>query len=90
MPGSHLRGSPGDGKAPEVEGFGGVSAQDQAFDDGTPKGQPEGAIPVLCTPGSALVFARRLLHAATPHFAEHERLLCLIGWGPRWLWALTA
>ena len=33
VPGSHLRGSPGDGR-PEVEGFGGVSAQVQAFDDG--------------------------------------------------------
>ena len=85
VPGSHLRGSPGDGNAPEIEGFGGVSAQDQAFDDGTPKGQPEGAIPVRCKPGSALVFDRRLLHAATPNFAEHERLLCIIGWGPRWI-----
>ena len=85
-PGSHLRGSPGDGteSAREVDGFGGLSAQEQTA-GGVALGQPAGAIPVRCPPGSALIFDRRLLHAATPNWASHERLLCILGWGPRWI-----
>ena len=85
-PGSHRRGSPGDGSesASEVDGFGGLSAQQQAA-GGVALGQPAGPIPVRCKAGSALIFDRRLLHSATPNWAAHERLLCIIGWGPRWI-----
>ena len=50
-----------------------------------PTGQPDGAIPVQLKPGSALIFDRRLLHAGTPNWAAHDRLLWIVGWAPRWL-----
>jgi hypothetical protein len=65
-------GSPADG-TPEVAGL------DAA------RGQPAGAVPVLCRPGSALVFDRRLLHAGTPNWRAHDRHLYIVGWAPRWL-----
>ena len=74
VPGSHVRGSPGDGSAREVDGFGGTTPQMQAA-GGVPLGQPAGAVPVRCKAGSALIFDRRLLHAASPNWASHERLL---------------
>lgn len=38
-----------------------------------PLGQPPGAVPVLVPANSCMVFDRRLWHAATPNWAQHER-----------------
>ena len=72
VPGSHARGAPSAGLE-EVRGL----------DEAT--GQPQGAIPVRCRPGDALIFDRRLLHSGTPNWSSHDRLLFIIGWGYRWL-----
>ena len=73
VPGSHRRGPPGPGDTEEVPGF------------GAGHGQPEGAVPVCLPPGGVLLFDRRLLHATTPNYMQHERLLFIVGWGYRWM-----
>ena len=35
--------------------------------------QPQGAIPLLVPPNSCVIFDRRLLHASSPNWSEHER-----------------
>ena len=35
--------------------------------------QPVGAIPLLVPPNSCVLFDRRLLHASSPNWSEHER-----------------
>ena len=48
-------------------------------------GQPEGAIPVLAKPGTAVFFDRRLWHAASPNWSEVTRKVLFYGYGYRWL-----
>ena len=49
------------------------------------RGQPEGAIPVLCKANSCLLFDRRLWHAATPNWSNQQRIACFVGYAHRWL-----
>lgn len=51
--------------------------------DGT--GQPEGAVPVLAKPGSAVFFDRRLWHAASPNWSDVTRKVLFYGYGYRWI-----
>ena len=37
------------------------------------------------SPGSAMIFDRRLLHAQTPNLSPIDRAIFIIGWGYRWL-----
>ena len=55
----------------------------QRSPDGT--GQPQGAIPVLEKPGTAVFFDRRLWHAASPNWSEVTRKVLFYGYGYRWL-----
>jgi ectoine hydroxylase len=48
-------------------------------------GQPEGAVPVLAKPGSAVFFDRRLWHTASPNWSEVTRKIIFYGYGYRWL-----
>ena len=53
-------------------------------------GQPAGAIPVRAPRGSCLIFDRRLFHSATPNWAPDPRLVCFVGYSPRWMKARDA
>jgi len=48
-------------------------------------GQPEGAVPVLATPGTAVIFDRRLWHAASPNWSDITRKVLFYGYGYRWI-----
>jgi ectoine hydroxylase-related dioxygenase (phytanoyl-CoA dioxygenase family) len=48
-------------------------------------GQPEGAVPVLAKPGSAVFFDRRLWHTASPNWSEITRKILFYGYGYRWI-----
>ena len=48
-------------------------------------GQPEGAVPVLAGPGDAVLFDRRLWHAASPNGSGVARKVLFYGYGYRWL-----
>lgn len=48
-------------------------------------GQPAGAIPVLAKPGTAVIFDRRLWHAASPNWSEITRKVLFYGYGHRWI-----
>ena len=47
--------------------------------------QPVGAIPLLVPPNSCVLFDRRLLHASSPNWSDHERKVVFYGFGYRWL-----
>ncbi|GAA2108644.1 hypothetical protein GCM10009841_29310 [Microlunatus panaciterrae] len=49
------------------------------------RGQPEGAVPVLAKPGTAVIFDRRLWHAASPNWSEITRKVLFYGYGYRWI-----
>ncbi|MBC8138233.1 MAG: phytanoyl-CoA dioxygenase family protein [Fibrella sp.] len=48
-------------------------------------GQPDGAVPVLAKPGTAVLFDRRLWHAGTPNGSDVTRKVLFYGYGYRWL-----
>ncbi len=48
-------------------------------------GQPEGAVPVCVKPGTAVLFDRRLWHAASPNWSDITRKVLFYGYGYRWL-----
>ncbi|MCX6043742.1 MAG: phytanoyl-CoA dioxygenase family protein [Chloroflexi bacterium] len=48
-------------------------------------GQPEGAIPVLAKPGTAVFFDRRLWHTASPNWSDVTRKVLFYGYGYRWI-----
>lgn len=48
-------------------------------------GQPEGAVPVLAKPGSAVFFDRRLWHTASPNWSDITRKILFYGYGYRWI-----
>ncbi|MCA1597152.1 MAG: phytanoyl-CoA dioxygenase family protein [Chloroflexi bacterium] len=48
-------------------------------------GQPEGAVPVLAKPGSAVFFDRRLWHTASPNWSDVTRKVLFYGYGYRWI-----
>ncbi len=48
-------------------------------------GQPEGAIPVLAKPGTAVFFDRRLWHTASPNWSDVTRKILFYGYGYRWI-----
>ncbi|MHB8637106.1 MAG: phytanoyl-CoA dioxygenase family protein [Fimbriimonadaceae bacterium] len=48
-------------------------------------GQPEGAIPVLVKPGTAVLFDRRLWHAGSPNWSDVTRKVLFYGYGYRWI-----
>lgn len=48
-------------------------------------GQPEGAIPVLAKPGTAVFFDRRLWHTASPNGSDITRKILFYGYGYRWI-----
>ncbi|QGN34421.1 phytanoyl-CoA dioxygenase family protein [Microlunatus sp. Gsoil 973] len=48
-------------------------------------GQPEGAVPVLAKPGTAVLFDRRLWHAASPNWSDITRKVLFYGYGHRWI-----
>lgn len=48
-------------------------------------GQPEGAVPVLAKPGTAVLFDRRLWHTATPNWSDVTRKILFYGYGYRWI-----
>ncbi len=49
------------------------------------KGQPEGAVPVLAKPGTAVFFDRRLWHTASPNWSNVTRKILFYGYGYRWI-----
>jgi ectoine hydroxylase-related dioxygenase (phytanoyl-CoA dioxygenase family) len=49
------------------------------------KGQPEGAVPVLAKPGTAVFFDRRLWHTASPNWSDVTRKVLFYGYGYRWI-----
>jgi ectoine hydroxylase-related dioxygenase (phytanoyl-CoA dioxygenase family) len=48
-------------------------------------GQPEGAVPVLAKPGTAVFFDRRLWHSASPNWSDITRKVLFYGYGYRWI-----
>ena len=48
-------------------------------------GQPDGAMPVLARPGTAVFFDRRLWHAASPNWSDVTRKVLFYGYGYRWI-----
>jgi ectoine hydroxylase len=48
-------------------------------------GQPEGAVPVLAKPGTAVFFDRRTWHAASPNWSDVTRKVIFYGYGYRWI-----
>ncbi len=48
-------------------------------------GQPDGAVPVLAKPGTAVLFDRRLWHAGTPNGSDVTRKVLFYGYSYRWL-----
>lgn len=49
------------------------------------EGQPEGAVPVLAKPGTAVFFDRRLWHTASPNWSDITRKVLFYGYGYRWI-----
>jgi phytanoyl-CoA dioxygenase PhyH len=49
------------------------------------QGQPEGAVPVLAKPGTAVFFDRRLWHAASTNWSDVTRKVLFYGYGYRWI-----
>lgn len=49
------------------------------------EGQPDGAVPVLASPGTAVIFDRRLWHAASPNWSQVTRKVLFYGYGLRWI-----
>jgi len=49
------------------------------------KGQPDGAVPVLARPGTAVFFDRRLWHTASPNWSDITRKVLFYGYGYRWI-----
>lgn len=49
------------------------------------EGQPEGAVPVLVRPGTAVLFDRRLWHAGSPNWSDVTRKVLFYGYGYRWI-----
>lgn len=49
------------------------------------KGQPDGAVPILAKPGTAVFFDRRLWHAASPNWSQITRKVLFYGYGFRWI-----
>jgi len=48
-------------------------------------GQPEGAVPVIVKPGTAVLFDRRLWHTASPNWSDVTRKVLFYGYGYRWI-----
>ena len=48
-------------------------------------GQPEGAIPVLVKPGTAVIFDRRMWHCGTTNYSPIVRKVLFYGYGYRWI-----
>ena len=48
-------------------------------------GQPEGAVPGMVKPGTAVIFDRRIWHTATPNFSSIVRKVLFYGYGYRWI-----
>ncbi|WP_020576512.1 phytanoyl-CoA dioxygenase family protein [Actinopolymorpha alba] len=48
-------------------------------------GQPANAVPVLAKPGTAVLFDRRLWHAASPNWSDVTRKVLFYGYGYRWI-----
>ena len=48
-------------------------------------GQPDGAVPVLAKPGTAVFFDRRLWHTASPNWSDITRKVLFYGYGYRWI-----
>jgi ectoine hydroxylase-related dioxygenase (phytanoyl-CoA dioxygenase family) len=48
-------------------------------------GQPDGAVPILAKPGTAVFFDRRLWHAASPNASAITRKVLFYGYGYRWI-----
>jgi len=48
-------------------------------------GQPQGAVPVLAKPGTAVFFDRRLWHTASPNWSDITRKVLFYGYGYRWI-----
>ena len=48
-------------------------------------GQPKGAVPVLAKPGTAVLFDRRMWHAASPNWSDVTRKVLFYGYGYRWI-----
>ena len=48
-------------------------------------GQPNGAVPVLVKPGTAVLFDRRLWHAGSPNWSQFTRKVLFYGYGYRWI-----
>jgi ectoine hydroxylase len=48
-------------------------------------GQPDGAVPVLAKPGTAVFFDRRLWHTASPNWSDVTRKVLFYGYGYRWI-----
>lgn len=63
----------------------GSHLQDTLERPATGTGQPEGAVPVLAKPGTAVFFDRRLWHTASPNWSEHTRKVLFYGYGYRWI-----
>lgn len=49
------------------------------------RGQPQGAVPVLAKPGTAVFFDRRLWHSASPNWSQVTRKVLFYGYGYRWI-----
>lgn len=49
------------------------------------QGQPDGAVPVLAKAGTAVIFDRRLWHAASPNWSDVTRKVLFYGYGLRWI-----
>lgn len=49
------------------------------------RGQPADAVPVLAKPGTAVLFDRRLWHAASPNWSTVTRKVLFYGYGYRWI-----
>jgi ectoine hydroxylase len=48
-------------------------------------GQPDGAMPVLVKPGTAVFFDRRIWHCATKNYSPITRMFITAGYGYRWI-----
>jgi ectoine hydroxylase-related dioxygenase (phytanoyl-CoA dioxygenase family) len=48
-------------------------------------GQPDGAVPVLARPGTAVFFDRRLWHTASPNWSDVTRKVLFYGYSYRWI-----
>ena len=51
------------------------------------RGQPDGAMPVCVSPGTAVLFDRRLWHAGSPNYAPIVRKALFFGYSHRWVHA---